>query len=221
MCMWEAVVEVAVSLSHDVMTSFWLHKWPRSPNYEPSSVGITFWGYCHMPMDSTWMCSNTWYMSLYGCGKQFELAVRAQPWPNDIILTPQVTQNPKIWAKLCWYNCLRFCHLPMDSISCSSTLYMSNVDAGSSLCWLSARTMTYDIIFTSDPEPQIMSQVVWVYPFEAIAICSWKAYECTQTLCICLMWMREAVWVGCQPQPWPNHIMLTPQVTQNPKLWAN
>ncbi len=32
--------------------------------------------------------------------------------------------------------------------------------------------------------------------------------------------MGEAVWGGCQPQPWPNDIILTPQVTQNPNIWA-
>ncbi len=31
--------------------------------------------------------------------------------------------------------------------------------------------------------------------------------------------MGEAVWGGCQPQPWPNDIILTPQVTQNPNIW--
>jgi hypothetical protein len=51
--------EEAVSLNHDKMTSFWLHKGPRTPKYEPSSVGTTVWGYCHMPMDSIIMCSNT------------------------------------------------------------------------------------------------------------------------------------------------------------------
>ncbi len=35
------------------------------------------------------------------------------------------------------------CFVPMDSISmCLNTLYMSNMDAGSSLRWLSASTMT-------------------------------------------------------------------------------
>ncbi len=32
--------------------------------------------------------------------------------------------------------------------------------------------------------------------------------------------MWEAVWGGCQPQPWHNHIILTSQVTQSPKIWA-
>jgi hypothetical protein len=34
------------------------------------------------------------------------------------------------------------------------------------------------------------------------------------------MWMGEAVWGGCQPQQWHNDIILTPQVTQSPKIWA-
>ncbi len=32
--------------------------------------------------------------------------------------------------------------------------------------------------------------------------------------------MGEAFWGGCQPQPWPNDIILTPQMTQNPNIWA-
>ncbi len=50
----------------------------------------------------------------------------------------------------------------MDNISmismCSHTLYMSDMDGGS----LSASTMTYTHIITSDPEPQNLIQVVWV-----------------------------------------------------------
>jgi len=33
--------EVAVSLKHDIITSFCLYKWPRAPKSEPSWVGIT------------------------------------------------------------------------------------------------------------------------------------------------------------------------------------
>ncbi len=110
--------------------------------------------------------------------------------------------------------------MPMDSIPmCSNTLYMYNVDAGSSLSWLSESTMTlyhhYDS--TSDPERQNLSQVLWVWLFEATDICPWTAYQSAQTLCICLMCMWEAVWFGCELQPWHNDIILTPQVTQNPK----
>ncbi len=39
----------------------------------------------------------------------------------------------------------------------------------------------------------------------------WTAYQCAQTLCKYLRWMGEAVWVGCQPQTWHNHIISTPQ----------
>ena len=149
---------MAVSLNHDTMTSFWLNKWARTPKSDPSSVGITVWDYCHMPMDSISMCL--------------------------------------------------------------STLYMSNMDAGSSLRWLSASTMTqwHHFDSTSEPAPQNLAQVVvWIQLFEATAICPWTAYQCAQTFSICLMWMWEAVWVGCQPQPWHNDIILTPQVTQIPK----
>jgi hypothetical protein len=86
--------------------------------------------------------------------------------------------------------------MPMDSISmCSNTLYMSNVDGGSSLSWLSDSTMTlyHHFDYTSDPESQNLSQVLWVYLFEATAICPWTAYQCAQTLCKCLMCMWEAV----------------------------
>ncbi len=43
------------------------------------------------------------------------------------------------------------------------------------------------------------------------------AHQCAQTLCICLMWMWEAVWGSWQQ--WHHGIILTPQVTQNPKIW--
>ncbi len=32
----------AVSLNHDKMTSFWLHKWPRTTKSDPSSVGVIY-----------------------------------------------------------------------------------------------------------------------------------------------------------------------------------
>jgi hypothetical protein len=141
---WGAVFEVAVSLNHDVMTSCWLHKWPRTPKSEPSSVDnclrtlyvlygrwkqfvvavslnhdemISFWlhkcpitpqtetisvditilGYYHMPMDSISMCSNTLYMSNMDMGIIVWGSCQPQPWRYDIILTPQVTQNPANW----------------------------------------------------------------------------------------------------------------------------
>jgi hypothetical protein len=45
--------------------------------------------------------------------------------------------------------------MPMDSISmCSNALYMSKVDAGSSLNWLSASTLTKCYHFDSDSYPE-------------------------------------------------------------------
>ncbi len=96
----------AVSLNHDIMASFWLHKWARTPKSEPGSVGITVWGYCHMPMDSISMFSNTLYMSNVD-GETVWVGCQPQLWCNDIMLTPQVTKNPKIWPKKCGYICLR------------------------------------------------------------------------------------------------------------------
>ena len=63
--MWKGeAVWGGFSLNHDLTTSFWLHKWPRTPQSEPSSVCITAWGYCHMLLDSISMCSNILYISM-------------------------------------------------------------------------------------------------------------------------------------------------------------
>ncbi len=45
---------------------------------------------------------------------------------------------------------------------------------------------------------------------KATTIRQWTAHKCSQTHCICLIWMLEAVWGGCQPQLWCNDIILTP-----------
>ncbi len=111
----------------------------------------------------------------------------------------------------------------MDSISrCPNTLQMSNLDVGTSLRWLSSSTMTkwHHFDSTSDPEPQNLSQVGWVQLCKAATLWQWTAYLCAQTYHIWLMWMQEAIWGGCQLQPWHNGIILTPQVTQRPKVWA-
>ncbi len=105
---------------------------------------------------------------------------------------------------------------------CSNTFYKSNMDAGSSLRWLSPSTMTLcqyiDSTSTSDPVPQNLSQVWCVWMFKASAVCPWTAYQCAQTHCMLLVWMQEAVWGGSQPQQWYYTIILTPQVTTNPKI---
>jgi hypothetical protein len=78
-------------------------------------------------------------------------------------------------------------------------VYMSNMDVGSSLRCLSASTVTYshhfDSTTTSDPEPQNLSLLLWVKLGKnaAVCLCLWTAYQCAQTLFICLIWMWEAV----------------------------
>ncbi len=133
--------EEAVSLNHDIMTSFWLHKWPKTPKYDPSSVGIPVWGYCHMPMNSIWMCSKTLYMSNVDVGRSLR-------WLPDSTTTlchhfdSTSDLEPQNMSQCGGITVWCYCHMPMDSIwMCSNTLHMSNVGARSSLSWLSASTM--------------------------------------------------------------------------------
>ncbi len=133
-------------LSASTMTlcnRFWLHTRPWTPKSDPSSVGITVWGYCHMPMESISICSNTLYLSNVDAWEAVEVAVSfnhdvmtsfwLHKWPR----TPKY--EPSSVGITVWGNCC----MSMDSISmCSNNLYMSNVEAGSSLRWLSASTMT-------------------------------------------------------------------------------
>jgi hypothetical protein len=55
---------------------------------------------------------------------------------------------------------------------------------------------------------------------KAATTCLWTAYECAQTLCICSIWMWEAVWGGCQAPSWCNDMILTPQVSEKAKSWC-
>ena len=99
-------------------------------------VSLTLW--------AAYQCDQTLCICLIWMQETVWGGYQPQQWHYATILTPQVTQNPKIWAKQCGYQ----------------------------------------------------------FEFEAATICPWTAYQCAQTLCICLMWIQEAVWGGCQPQPW-------------------
>ena len=95
--------------------------------------------------------------------------------------------------------------MPLTSISIhQNTLFMPFMDEGSTLRWLLTLTTKqwHHFVSTSYPEPPNLTQVMWIELFEATTICRWTAYQCAQTLCLCLSWMQEAVWDGCQPQPW-------------------
>jgi hypothetical protein len=189
-----------------------------------SSVGIS--------VEATAICTLTAYQWAQKCcifliimSEEVWVGCQPQPWGNDIILTPQVHNLSKTSGVGITVWC--FWHMPIDSISmCLNTLYMINVEVGSSLRWLSASTLTkwhhYDS--TSDPvrtpkfEPCSVGITVWGYyhfPIDSISMCSNTLYMSNTN-----MDMGSSVWGSCQPQPWHYHIMLTPQVTQNSTIWA-
>ncbi len=144
---------MAGSLNKDIMQSFWLHKWARTPKSDPSSVGITVWGYCHIPMDSISMCSNTLFMSNMDVQEAVWVGCQPQPWHDDIILTPQVRQ------KLC--KCLMWMGKQFDvAVSLNHDIMTS--------FWLNkwARTPTSDTIS--------VGITVWGYchmPMDSISMC--------------------------------------------------
>jgi hypothetical protein len=144
--MWmQQQLKMAVSLNHDIMTLFWLHKWPRTTKSDPStsSVGIIYFRlmpYAHGQHNN--VLKHFAYVWC-GCRKHFEVAVRLNhdrmtsfwfhKWPRTTNYEPS-----KVSITVRGY-----CHIPMDSISiCSNTLYIYNLDAGSRSSWLSASTMT-------------------------------------------------------------------------------
>ncbi len=159
--MWmQQQLKLAVSLNHDIMTSFWLHKWPRTTKSDPSksSVGII---YLRLMPHALKHFVYVWC----GCRKHFEVAVSLN---HDRITSfwfhkwPRTTKYEPSKVGITGRG---YCHKPMDSISIfSNTLYTYDLDAGSSSNWLSASTMTewHHFDSMSDPKPQSMSPVGWV-----------------------------------------------------------
>ena len=130
-------IDMAVSLNHDAMTSFWLCKWLSTPISEPSSVGISVWGcYYLTPMDSISMCSNTCICQIWMREAVVEVAAslnynimtsfRLHKWPSTPISSEPSSVGTTVLG----------CYLmPMDSISRVKVLkyfHMSNMDVGSS-----------------------------------------------------------------------------------------
>ncbi len=117
--------DLVANLNHDVMTSCWLHKWLITPKYEPSSVGITIWGYCHIPMDSISICSNTFYMYDVDARSRLNHDVMTSFWLHKWPTTPKfepISVGITVWGSY---------RMSKNSIwMCSNTLYMSNVDVG-------------------------------------------------------------------------------------------
>ncbi len=143
--MWmQQQLKLAVSLNHDIMTSFWLHKWPRSTQSDPSTSSVCIIYLRLMPY-AHGQHNNVLEHFVYvwcGCRKHFEVAVSLNhdrmtsfwfhKWPRSTKYEPR-----KVGITVRGYY-----HIPMNSISimCSNTLYMYNLDAGSSSNWLSAST---------------------------------------------------------------------------------
>ncbi len=102
----------------------------------------------------------------------------------------------------------------------SDTFYMSNMNVGISLRWMSAATITlwHHFHSTSDPNSKIWGQLCWYDDKDAPIVCPWDSIQMAQTLRTCLIWMWEAVWGGYQPQPWRNGNISTPQVATGPPL---
>ncbi len=92
---------------------------------------------------------------------------------------------------------------------------MSNMDIWSGLRWISALTMMlwYHFHVSSGSEFPNLGPTWPVKRYKGAPICPWDSIPITQTLCMCLPWMYEVVWGGCQPQPWRYGIISNPQVT--------
>ena len=113
--------EVAVSLNHDIISSFWLSKWARTPKSDPSSVEncVRLIRYAHGEYINV---LNHFVYVQYGCGKQFEVAVSLN---HDIIthfdstsdLEPQNLSQVG-WVKLC--KAATVC--PWTAYQCAQTL---------------------------------------------------------------------------------------------------
>ncbi len=151
---------MAVSLNYDIITSFWHHKWPRTPNSEPITVGKL--------CKAAAVCQLT----AYQCAQALCICL--------------IWMQEAVWG----------------AVSLNYDIITS--------CWLHKWPRT------PNSEPITVGELC-----KAAAVCQWTACWCAQTLCICLIWMQEAVWDCYYPQPCHNDIILTPQVThQNPKIWA-
>ncbi len=157
------------------------------------------------------MCEAVWG----GC--------QPQPWRNGIIFTPQMTQIPKSGAYFAGIMIQGCIHMPLrQNINNSSTLYMSNMDVGCSLRWISASTMTnwHHFHSISDPKVQNLGPTWPMYLYKGAPKCPWGHMSIAQTLWICLAKIWEAVWGGYQPQPSCDGIISTPKVTQNFEIWG-
>ncbi len=181
---------------------FWHHFHPPSdPDFpDPGPIwpvqryeGANKWPWDNIPMAHTLCICLIWmYEAVWG-GYQPHHEVMASfllhKWPC----------LPKSGANLAGVTVLGCNHMALrQHTNGSITLNMSKMDVWSGLRWISASSMTLWHHFhpTRYPEFPNLGQTWLVWRYKGATIFFWESIPMAQTLCICLIWMYEAVWGG-------------------------
>ena len=103
--------EVDISLKHDIMASFSLHKkkWLRIPKFPKILNNFGQWNCMGAP---TWLCDSiqvaqTPWICLIWMYEMVWGGYQLQSWHYGIIYTPQATPNSQIWGQLGQCNITR------------------------------------------------------------------------------------------------------------------
>ncbi len=134
-----------------------------------------------------------------------------QPWCYGIISAPQVDLTSQIWGQLSRCNCTRVHPYALETAyQRLKHLYI--------LLWM------YEVVWSGcQPQPShygiistpqvTLSPQIWGQPGH----CNGSMPK-AQTLCVCLLWITEAVWNWYQPQPWCYGFSFTLPVTLSPQI---
>ena len=226
MDVWSCL-RVNISLSHNLMTSFLLHKWTS----KFPKLGLT------------WLVE--WYKDegapIYGLEKSYQRSkhfayliwmfagvwdgYQPQTWCYDIISTPQVTSwIPKSGANLAggmlYEPPYAFETAPMAQTFwiCQILIWMYEVVWGG----YRPQPWCYKIIFTPYTQSRIPRSVANLAGVTVcVPPCPWDSIPMAETLCIYLICMYEVVRGGYQPQTRCNVIIYIPHETQNSQTGAN
>ncbi len=150
--------EVHISLNHDFMASFSLHKWPWRPKSGAHLVGVIVWGCNHMALRQHTNSSNTLYMSNMDVwsGLRWILASTMTLWhhfcstsnPDFPNLGPTCLVSRYEGAPTCPWD-----SIPMAQTLCLCLVWMYEVVWGG----YKPQTWRNDIIFT--PKVTLTSQI--------------------------------------------------------------
>ncbi len=146
-----------------------------------------------------------------------------QPWCYDIMSTPQVDLYFQIWGQLGRCNGIRVHPYALETAYQWLKLFvyvyhgcMKQSEKDVSL----NHDITASFHSTSDPEAPNLGPT-WPFKWYKGAPSSpWDSIPKAQTLCICLLWMSEAVWSWYQPQLWLHGFIFTSRVTLSPQIWG-